>query len=237
MKQHWKRTFVAIGAGALFSINLAAEPAVVDVQYENKEFPALQKTEDILDQNIQNAYDRIRGFGHLVPMAKEDRILKQKEEADPYDFKNTFRNIKYTPRNTYIRYVKESAPFLLVGFGDPAIIQQQIQEQAKKAQDAGLQVQPLNFGDRDGIELTQFDFIYSTGPERKAIGSRRKSVTLFFSPAGGAADSEQEWKLEAVVTRLVEDDFKMGIKNIEVIYDPSPATPEMDDVYVFHRYN
>ena len=238
MNKHWKRILILVGASALITTHLSAEdPSLVDVKYENDNFPALQKTEENLDTNIQNAYDRIKGFGHLVPMAKEDRILKQKEEADPYDFKNTFRNIKYTPRNTYLRYVKESAPFLLVGLGDPETLQQQIQEQAQRAQSAGLQVQPLNFGNRDGIELTQFGFIYSEGPEREAIGSRRKTVTLFFSPAGGAADAEQQWKLDAVVTRLVEDDFKMGIKNVEVIYDPYPDTPNMDDVYIFHRYN
>ena len=165
MKQNWKRILILVGATALITTQLSAEdPSLVDVKYENENFPALQKTEENLDKNIQNAYERIRGFGHLVPMAKEDRVLRQKEEADPYDFKNTFRNIKYTPRNTYLRYVKESAPFLLVGLGDPQTLQQQIQEQAQRAQSAGLQVQPLNFGDRDGIELTQFDFIYSEGP-------------------------------------------------------------------------
>ena len=238
MKQHWKRILISIGAVALITTQLSAEdPSLVDVKYEKENFPALLATEGQLDKNIQNAYDRIRGFGHLVPMAKEDRIQKQKEEADPYDFKNTFRNIKFTPRNTYLRYVKESAPFILVGMGDMQTLQQQIQNEAKRAQSAGLQVQPLQFGDRDGIELTQFSFIYSEGPDREAIGSIRKSVTLFYAPAGGAADAEQQWKLEAVVTRLVEDDFKMGIKNVEVIYDPSPDTENMDDVYIWHRYN
>jgi hypothetical protein len=225
---------VSLLAGALM-----AKPRIIDREAEKKAYPDLQTTEAILDRNVTEAYRRLSLFGPLVNMAKEDRDKYFKERQDPLDFRHTLRNIVYTPRNTYLRYVKEGADFLLVGLGDTAETQAKISEKTAAANNAGVQVPALAFQDREGIELTQFDFIYPEDePVREAIGSRRKSVSLFYKRTGqGNVDTEQEYTLDLVVTRVVEDNFKKGVKNVEVIIDPSPLTENMDDVIIIHRYN
>lgn len=234
-----KLKWMSITAGfAVLIGTLSAKPPVVNPQEEQEKYPDLQKTEDLLEESILQSYTRMQSFGHLVALVKEDRALAAAELEDKYDFRNRFRNVKYTPRNTYIRFVKESPEFLLVGFGELDQINEETQKQLQLAQEAGLQIQAPQFGNREGVELTQFEFIYDPdSPKRVAIGSIRKSLTLFVTPGQNEADAEQEVKVSAVVTKLVEDDFKQGIRNIELVYDPSPDTKEMEDVVIYHRYN
>lgn len=237
-----KRIFTTT-AGALtvslFAGALIAKPKIIDREAEKKAYPDLQNAESILDRNVVEAYKRLALFGPLVNLAKEDRDKYFKERQDPLDFRHTLKNIVYTPRNTYMRYVKEGADFLLVGLGDTAETQAKISEKTAEANNAGVQVPALAFQDREGIELTQFEFIYAEDEHiRKAIGSRRKSVSLFYKRTGqGNVDTEQDFTLDLVVTRVVDDNFKKGIKNVEVVIDPSPMTESMDDIIILHRYN
>lgn len=238
MKRIFTTTAGAL-AVSLFAGALIAKPKIIDREAEKKAYPDLQTTESILDRNVTEAYKRLALFGPLVNMAKEDRDKYFKERQDPLDFRHTLKNIVYTPRNTYVRYVKEGADFLLVGLGDTAETQAKISEKTAEANNAGVQVPALAFQDREGIELTQFEFIYAEDePIREAIGSRRKSVSLFYKRTGqGNVDTEQDFTLDLVVTRIVHDNFKKGVKDIEVVIDPSPMTEAMDDIIILHRYN
>lgn len=224
---------------ALSAVALLAKPKIIDREAEKKAYPDMQVTEGIADKNIVEAYKRLAAFGPLVNLAHDDREKYFKERQEPTDFRHTLRNIVYTPRNTYVRYVKESPEFLLVGLGDPAETQAKITEKVTEASNAGVQVAAPAFQGREGIELTQFEFVYSEDQSgREAVGSRRKSVSLFYKRAAqGAVDTEQDYTLDLVVTRIVEDDYKKGVKDVEVVIDATPGTENMDDVIVVHRYN
>jgi hypothetical protein len=232
-------TILGVLAVSLFAGALIAKPKIIDRETEKKTYPDLQTTEGILDRNISEAYRRLGLFGPLVSMAKEDRDKYFKERQDPLDFRHTLKNIVYTPRNTYVRYVKEGADFLLVGMGDTPETQAKIAERIAEANNAGVQVAALAFQEREGIELTQFEFVYAEDEQvREAIGSRRKSVSLFYKrTAPGNVDTEQDFTLDLVVTRIVLDNFKKGVKDVEIVIDPTPLTENQDDVLILHRYN
>lgn len=221
----------------LFAAGLTAEPKIIDRAAEQKAYPDLQETEKQHDKNIQEAYGRMNMYAPLVAMTAKDRATSFREKAEPMRFEHTFRFVKFTPRNTYIRYVKETPEMLFAGLGDVKTIQDLIAEKTKQANDAGIQIQGFQTQGRDGIELTQFNFVFRQDPDKeRAIGSRRKSVMLFYK-AGGTPDSAGNQQLDLVVTRIVEDDYDAGVKNVEVIIDPSPSTPGTDDIVTLHRYN
>lgn len=239
-----KRIFtISLGVGlaaSMLTLSLLGKSRIIDREAEKKQYPDLQKTEADEDLNVEAAYKRLTLFGTLVNMAREDRDKYFKERQEPNEFRHTLRNIVYTPRNTYVRYVKDDPAFMLVGFGNPAETQERIQEKVKEAVDAGIQVAAPTFsGQREGIELTQFEFIYPDDePGREAVGSKRKSLTLFFKRTGqGTVDTETDFTLDYVVTRIIEDNFKKGVKDMELVIDPTPGTKEMDDVIIVHRYN
>ncbi len=225
----------------IFMINIYiwSQPKLIDREEERKEYPDLQQTEIILDKNIQDAYKRLSIFGPLVNLAKEDRSKFFKQKEDPLDFNHTLKNIVYTPRNTYSRYIKESPEFLLIGFGPTQEILAKIKERIDYVNGQGVKVPQLQIGQRDGIELTQFDFIYSENtPTREAVGSRRKSLMLFYERVNqGTIDTPQDFRLSSVVTKVVSHHIKDGIKDVELIIDNDPNTENMDDVIIIHRYN
>ncbi len=223
----------------MFNVYIISQPKLIDREEERKEYPDLQITEQILDKNILDAYKRLSIFGPLVNLAKEDRSKYFKEKQDPLDFNHSLRNIVYTPRNSYIRYVKESADFLLVGFGTTQETLAKIKEKIDYVNGLGVKINQLQFGQRDGIELTQFEFIYAEDtPKREIVGSRRKSLTLFYERINQSTiDSPQDFKLSAVVSRVVRHHIKDGIKDIELVVDPDPNSENMDDVIILHRYN
>lgn len=233
-----KRWFV-FAVYLLLPVTLFSQPKLIDRQEELKEFPDLQNTEKQLDKNILDAYVRLSIFGPLVNLAIEDRAKYFKHREEPLEFRHTLKNIIYTPRNTYIRYVKESPDFLFVGFGTTEEVLAKIKEKIDYANNQGVQVPQLQLKQRDGIELTQFDFIYDENtPDRRVIGSRRKSLTLFYERVNqGAVDVPQDFRLTMVVARVVHDNIRDGLKDIELIIDPSPDTENMDDVIILHRYN
>lgn len=217
---------------------LFAQPKLIDREKEAAEFPDLMKTEDNQEKNILDANKRLGTFGPLVTMAKEDRRLTFEEQKDPTNFKNTFRYVKYTPRNTYVRYVKESPEFVLAGLGEVPDLQALIREKATLAQSLKINAKEIQFQTRDGVELTQFEFIWRQDPDkRRPIGSRRKSVTLYYTQVANTPDTENNYQLSMVVTRVVQDDFEAGVKDVELIIDPSPLDEQMEDVIVMHRYN
>jgi len=220
-------------------IYIWAQPKLIDREEEKKEYPDLQQTEAILDKNIQDAYKRISIFGPLVNLAKNDRSKYFKQKEDPFNFEHGLKNIVYTPRNTYIRYVKESPEFLLVGFGTTQEVLAKIKERIDYVNDQGVKVPQLGFQNRDGIELTQFEFVYADDtPTREVVGSRRKSLTLFYDRVNQSTiDTPQDFKLTMVVSRIINHHIRDGIKDLELIVDPDPNTENMDDVIILHRYN
>ena len=235
--------------------SLGAQPREVDRQRETEEFPDLQHTELLQDRNIADAYQRLGTLGWLVSMAEADRGFAAAEREDlensNFDFRNTFRFIQYTPRNTYIRFVTENQNALLNTFygttggaDDPLFAE--VKTKVDRAKAVGIQANEIDFSqNRRGIELTQYDFIYANDRDaRRAVGSRRKSVTLFFSPSNAQADTEQQGRLTMVVTRITEDNFRAGIRTVQLIIDPTPdlgwtneQPPNTDDVLILHRYN
>jgi hypothetical protein len=220
-------------------IYIWAQPKLIDREEEKKEYPDLQQTEAILDKNIQDAYKRISIFGPLVNLAKNDRSKYFKQKEDPFNFEHGLKNIVYTPRNTYIRYVKESPEFLLVGFGTTQEVLAKIKERIDYVNGQGVKVSQLGFQNRDGIELTQFEFVYAEDtPTREVVGSRRKSLTLFYDRVNQSTiDTPQDFKLTMVVSRIINHHIRDGIKDLELIVDPDPNTENMDDVIILHRYN
>ena len=220
-------------------IYIWAQPKLIDREEEKKEYPDLQQTEAILDKNIQDAYKRISIFGPLVNLAKNDRSKYFKQKEDPFNFEHGLKNIVYTPRNTYIRYVKESPEFLLVGFGTTQEVLAKIKERIDYVNGQGVKVPQLGFQNRDGIELTQFEFVYADDtPTREVVGSRRKSLTLFYDRVNQSTiDTPQDFKLTIVVSRVINHHIRDGVKDVELIVDPDPNTENMDDVIILHRYN
>jgi len=220
-------------------IYIWAQPKLIDREEEKKEYPDLQQTEAILDKNIQDAYKRISIFGPLVNLAKNDRSKYFKQKEEPFNFEHGLKNIVYTPRNTYIRYVKESPEFLLVGFGTTQEVLAKIKERIDYVNGQGVKVSQLGFQNRDGIELTQFEFVYAEDtPTREVVGSRRKSLTLFYDRVNQSTiDTPQDFKLTMVVSRVINHHIRDGIKDLELIVDPDPNTENMDDVIILHRYN
>ncbi|MFN3605177.1 MAG: hypothetical protein ACK4UJ_10745 [Leptonema sp. (in: bacteria)] len=223
----------------VFGMFIGAQPKLIDREEEKKEYPDLQNTEVQLDKNIQDAYKRLSLFGPLVRLAKEDREKHFKHKEEPLDFKHTLKNIVYTPRNTYIRYVKESPEFLLVGFDPTQEMLAKIKEKIDYVIGQGVPAKQLQFKDREGIELTQFDFLYSEdNPQRSAIGSKRKSLTLFYERiTQGTIDTPQDFKLTMVVSRIISDHIRDGVKDVELVIDPEPESESLDDVVIIHRYN
>ena len=220
-------------------IYIWAQPKLIDREEEKREYPDLQQTEAILDKNIQDAYKRISIFGPLVNLAKNDRSKYFKQKEDPFNFEHGLKNIVYTPRNTYIRYVKESPEFLLVGFGITQEVLAKIKERIDYVNGQGVNVPQLGFQNRDGIELTQFEFVYAEDtPTREVVGSRRKSLTLFYDRVNQSTiDTPQDFKLTMVVSRVVNHHIRDGIKDLELVIDPDPNSENMDDVIILHRYN
>ncbi len=223
----------------VLNVYIFAQPKLIDREEEKKEYPDLQLTESQLDKNIQDAYKRLSLFGPLVGLAKDDRAKYFKQKEDPLDFRHTLKNIVYTPRNTYLRYVKESPEFLLVGFDTTQEMLAKIKEKVDYVISQGVKASQIQFKERDGIELTQFDFIYADdNPQRATVGSKRKALTLFYERINQSTiDSPQDFRLTMVVSRITDDHIKDGIKNVELVIDPDPQTENMDDVIIIHRYN
>ena len=215
--------------------SVLAQPKVVDRKTEKEEYPALQVTEEKQEMNILHVQKRINTFGRLVALAREDREMMFQRLENPNDFRHTMKNLEYTPRNTYIRYVKESPDFVFVGMGKTDEVMGSIRELTQRGNAGGINVPELAFQQRDGIELTQFEFLKDE--KNQAVGSRRKSLTMFFTQTNTQADTAQNLELSMTVTRIVNDQQKDGVKTVEIVIDPTPLDQQMDDVIVIRRYN
>lgn len=216
---------------------LLAQESWIDPELEKQRYPDLLATEAQQDVNILDAYSRLGTMGRLVAMAKRDRERGFKELAEPLVFKHIFfRELRFTPRNTYVRYVKEDKDFLLAGFSDTADeTLADIQNRIQIVSSQGVQAKPVVFNTREGIELTQYDYIYSKNePSRPVIGSKRKTATLFFTQD---PQNPLVFQLEQVVLKVLEHDQRNNRLFKQVIIDPSPLTKEMDDIIIIQRYN
>ncbi len=241
-----------VTAGMIIALgSIGAQKGLINRETEALEFPDLRFTEVQMEKNILDANQRLGTLGHLVELARRDREAMRGENQNRLDFRYMDRTLRFTPRNTYVRFVSEqpsaepgkpqatAADFILAGYGDSALLMAMVQERVKAAQAANIpNVKDLVFSERSGIELTQFEFVYRVEQsERVAIGSQRKSVALYFKQAEGGADKEQKLKLDMVVCTVVEDDLASGMKDMELIIDPTPLDEQNDDIIIFHRYN
>ena len=231
-----------------FVVGLAAQPRLIDRKNEAKLYPDLQVTERVTDGEVLERMKGLSAYGHLVDMARVDRKIKWQEDyVDPQKFENTFRLLKFTPRNMYVRYVEDvedlkkaadgkiKGNFLLAGMGPAEELHEQLQQKVNDAKGVGIKVEKIAYGQgRTGIELTQFDFIYGNEPDgRKAVGSLRKSLTLLYS--GGAKGGEPV--LNMVVATTIYDHLAEGVTFKQVIVDPSPLDTNLDDIIIYDRYN
>lgn len=230
-------------AGAVASLILAGvvigKPRVIDREDESKQYPDLQETEKGIEKNIVDTFKEFNNFGYLVAYLKEDRNLEFNAQRDPYDFRFRLENVNYTPRNTYIRYVKSSPEFVMVGFGVPSDVQALINEKVEEAKAAQVNAVMPDLNGIEGMELTQFDFIKEDTKKeaREVVGSVRKSMSLYYEQVNQQADTEQQLKLKMAIMLVVDDHLRDGVKDKELIIDPSPLDDNMDDIIIVHRYN
>ncbi|MBE7437745.1 MAG: hypothetical protein HS115_04750 [Spirochaetales bacterium] len=228
----------ALACALLMSGSILAQSKRINRKTEAEKYPELQATEKRQELNVKEVMERLGKFGHLVELTRQDRVNAFRETQEPNKFSHTFRSVKFTPRNTYVRFVSNSDKLSLVGLGNEQELLKELDERVKLANGVGVPVKNLQFAPMDGIEITHFDFIYQNdGFERRAVGSTRKSLTLYFKPAGAGPDNEPVFNLEMAITRIVNDHLRDGVKDVEVVVDPSPLTEDMDDIVVFHRYN
>lgn len=249
----------------LASVSLSAQKILINRQVEKTLYPDLQFTEEIQDRNIQEAHKRFYEFGHLVALAQNDRVTLAKDMEFPpkYDFKTMFRWLQFTPRNTYVRYIEDidqpmkkddkgkatGGNLFLQAFGDPEEVKAMLKERIDEAKGVKVDAKELTWNGRKGIELTQFEFIYDADePERKPVGSLRKTMAILYKQGADGkfeldkdkpADEEGRpvYRVDMVVLSVVSDNTKEGVKHVQVIIDPDPNTPNMDDVVIFDRYN
>jgi hypothetical protein len=220
--------------------SVMAQPRYIDRANEKDAYPNLQVAEANQEANVRDVMKRLSDFKNLVEMAREDRITNFNKIKEPNNFQHTLKNITYTPRNTYVRYVREDPESIFVGIGEKDNMLAQAQEKIALANQHKITIKNLEFKQRDGIELTQFEFIRETVGTQCciAVGSRRKSITLYYRQAAAQQpEAQQELLLDMVVLRVVEDHQRNGVKNVEVIIDPTPLDADMNDIMVFQRYN
>lgn len=238
MKNSFKITSIAILV-VMVAGGLIAKPRLIDREAEKEEFPDLQVTEKKQEENIINVMKRLNDYGHLVELAQEDRMKNFKAIEEPLEFRHTLKNIKFTPRNTYVRYVKEEPSLFFAGIGNLEEVNALVNEKVQAAKAAGVNATDLQFQNRDGIELTQFGFIKEAvkGGKEETVGSKRKVVSLFYRQLNQQADTERQLQLEMVVMRITDDHLRNKMKDVELIIDPSPLDDNLDDIIVIHRYN
>ena len=227
---------------------LAAQPRLIDRAREKQLYPDLQVTEAGSDAEVLERMKGLSEYWHLVDMARVDRKTKWQEDyVDPQKFENTFRLLKFTPRNMYVRYVEDvedlkkgadgkiKGNFLLAGLGPADDLSAQLEQKINDAKGRKITAEKIAYGQgRTGIELTLFDFIYADGPDgRKAVGSLRKSLTLLFT--GGAKGGDPA--LNMVVSTTIYDHLADGVTFKQVVVDPTPLDKNLDDIIIYDRYN
>ena len=250
------------------SASLAAQPRVIDRKTEAERYPDLRTTERVQERNILLATERFNKYWYLVDMARVDRKVAAAEAAEkakgiPPKFENTFRLVKYTPRNVYIRYIRDienlkkdgsgkvedgGGNMLLYSYGDPENIKKLYAKKLADAQRAKVEAKELTWNGRCGIELTQFEFIHRIQEQRRvAVGSRRKSLALFWKCTAendkitltGEKDKDGKdvYKVDLVVANVIHDHLANGVRHVQTVIDPTPLTESMDDVVILDRYN
>ena len=212
-----------------FSNTLFSQSPVVNREQEKKNFASLHFTEKRLGQNIKEAYESLSKFAYLIKLAKEDRLRAIQAEKEPHNFRHDFKALKYVPWRNNIRYVKEGDKFILNSFGKVNEIKELINERVTQARANNILIDKINFQAREGIEFSQFSFIYAKDSDKtRAVGAQRKWLSLYFNPN----------KTLALSTLQVEyNNLRRGVKEIELIIDPSPTDNNLDDLVIVHRYN
>lgn len=215
----------------LLSSALSAQWKLRDRKGEDKKYPSLQKTGKYWDKDIQLAYAQLSQFGFIVELAKNDRATAILAEKEPHSPHYSERDLKFVPWRSSIRYVKEGEQFLLKSFGKLSKVKELISKSIKLASQSNVVVPNPSFGDREGVEISQFGFIYKKDPDKtRAIGFQRKWINIFFSQAS-------QNQISLATLRVEYNNFRLGVKEIDLIIDPSPMDGQMRDIVILHRYN
>ena len=215
----------------LLSSVLFAQWKLIDRQEESQKYQSLQQSGKGWDKNVQETYGQLAQFGFLVELAKKDRATAILAEKEPHNFRHDKRDLKFVPWRNNIRYVKEGEQFLFNSFGKVEEVKALINKKIQLAAQNKVTVPNPNIGNREGVEISQFGFIYARDPDKtRAIGSQRKWISLYFNqPATN--------ELSFVTIRVEHHNFRAGVKEIELILDPSPTDDQTEDIVVIHRYN
>ena len=206
---------------------LLAQQNPVDRKKEAILFKSIQKKGLRLDKKIQEAYADIATFGFLIDLAKHDRAVKIAREKNPFVRSQTKRKLKYVPLKHSIRYVKEGEDFLFSDFGKASEVRALIAKKIAFAQKNNVNVPNLNIANRDGVEVSHFGYGSSYNLKRaQASVSGRKKLSLYFT------DNKT---LSMAILRLENNDYYAGIKDVELIIDPSPTDDKTDDIIILYR--
>ncbi len=216
------------------SLSISAQEAVVDREKEKKKFKSLYYSEKIWEKNIKSAYDTLGSFGHLVKLAKNDRALSVLSEKEPLNFNHDKVALRYVPWRSSIRYVKEGERLILNTFGKLEEVKTLIKSKIDLAKMNKINASDLNIGNRDGIELSRFGFIRVKDPDKiRAIGSQRDWLSLFFAPQG----NDKKGLIALATLRTEYNNLRAGVKDVQIIIDPSPMDDNFDDIVIISRYN
>ena len=219
--------FTLLLSGVLF-----AQRRIIDKQEENLKYKLLQQTGKGWDKSIQEVFSQLAQFGFLVELAKNDRATAILAEKEPYNFRYDKRHLKFVPWRSNIRYVKEGDSLLLNSFGKISEVKELINKKIQLATaQNNVKVANPSIGNRDGVEISQFGFVYAKGPDKtRVIGTQRKWISLYFAQPARA-------ELSLATIRIEYHDFREGVKEVELIIDPSPTDKQMEDIVIIHRYN
>jgi len=202
---------------------------------EAKHFPELQAAERSQEANIREMYRTLNRYGPLARTMGKDSVAAFQDTADPLHFKKVYGFVSFTPTDTFARYVRETPDFVFAELGEPKTILDLISHGTRQAKGEGLVIPGLQLQNREGIELTRFQFLYrQTSAGKQVIGSHRRSLLLFFKPGSSSALAPE---LDLVVMRISEVQPRDAIKHLEVIIDPSPLSASTEGVIRLNRYN
>ena len=208
---------------------LFAQWKLIDREGEKQQYQSLEKTGKSWDKNVQEAFGQLARFGFLIELAKKDRATAILAEKEPHNFRHDKRELKLVPWRNSIRYIKEGDQFILNSFGKIEEIKGLVSKKIQLAAQNNVQVPNLTIGAREGVEISQFGFIYANDPDKtRAVGSQRKWMSLYYNNPN---------ELAAVVLRVEYHNFRAGVKETELVIDPSPVDDQMDDIIILHRYN
>ncbi len=225
---------------SLLILGLLFTPLGAVEQGEDIQNKVLTKSGDILDRRIYQVYRDMEPFSYLLNYAKADRLRTYKGQKEPFNTRHDKRQIRHIPWRNAIRYVKESESYLYKGYGTVEEVRGLINKRIQEVRENNIQVGDFKVGNREGIEISEFSFLYyARDPDKtRSIGSRRLILSLFLVPTGKKDhDSRPLYTVESVALRVIRHDFRTEVKDVVMTIDPTPNDVQTRDIIIMHRYN